>query len=474
MAKRKGALFPPYHGNENHPRVRKPEAGTTRSTLALIMGFLACVAVVQLLLSGKAWSYSAEGTSLVLALPELPDNFRDWAQYSPWYAVEEYVTPPQGCSVTQVNIIQRHGARYPTSGAAQRLTSALAKLQSVQTYTDPSLRFLKMFKYDLGTDDLVGLGATQSFEAGQAVYQRYAGLVNESSIPFVRASGSTRVVDSASNWTAGFAHANGGLYAPKVSVIIDESLNDTLDDAMCPKAGSNDAQTDAWLSVFAPNITARLNAGAPGANLTDVDTYNIMTLCPFESVAKENTSAFCRLFTDEEFAGFEYMGDLDKYYGTGYGQPLGPVQGVGYINELLARLTGQPVQDHTQTNSTLDSSRATFPLDRTIYADFSHDNEMVAIFAAMGLFKQSAPLDPRQPDPDRTWLTTHIVPFSARMAVERLACVGQEHVRILVNDAVQPLEFCGDGTGLCELGRFVESQAYARSDGEGDFEKCFN
>jgi len=49
-----------------------------------------------------------------------------------------------------------------------------------------------------------------------------------------------------------------------------------------------------------------------------------------------------------------------------------------------------------------------------------------------------------------------------------------EYVRIFVNDALQPMWFCGArGDGMCELSAFVESQGYARSDGAGDFSKCF-
>ena len=168
-----------------------------------------------------------------------------------------------------------------------------------------------------------------------------------------------------------------------------------------------------------------------------------------------------------------------------YGGNLGRVQGVGYVNELLARLTGQPVQDHTQTNRTLDASPETFPLDRILYADFSHDNEMVSIYSALGLFKQhllpDQKLDPTGPSSQRTWITSNLVPFSARMMVEKLECGVPQlprpkgvFVRILVNDAVQPLEFCGGIGGLCELHAFVASQGYARHDGDGDFEKCFN
>jgi len=280
---------------------------------------------------------------------------------------------------------------------------------------------------------------------------------------------------------------------------------------MCPNAGSSDDQTDLWSSIYGDPIADRLNAQAPGANLTGEDITNLIQLCALETVSIGTLSPFCAIFTQAEFAQFEYWADLDKYYGTGYafsflsrflsrstnlpfsglrnryGQALGPVQGVGYINELLARLTGSPVKDNTQTNRTLDASPITFPLNHTLYADFTHDNEMIAIYAAMGLFKQPVPLDPTKPDPERTWFTSHLTPFSGRMVTERLSChiiptsrtahreeASVVYVRILVDDALQPLEFCGANTdGMCELDAFVESQAYARNDGEGDFEKCY-
>ncbi|KAI0371493.1 phytase [Pilatotrama ljubarskyi] len=403
---------------------------------------------------------------------------QSWSMYSPYFPAELYQPIPQNCSINQVHIIQRHGARFPTSGAAARIQAAVGKLKAAAEYTDPLLSFVKNFTYDLRRDDLVPFGAAQSFDAGTQAFERYASLVTADNLPFVRASSSDRVVASATNWTAGFAAASSYRFKPVLSVILSEAGNDTLDDNMCPSAGSSDPETNQWLATFAPPMTARFNAGAPGANLSDTDTYNLLTLCPFETVASEKRSPFCDVYEElDAESAFAYNADLDKFYGTGYGQPLGPVQGVGYINELLARLTGKPVSDHTQTNRTLDSSPTTFPLNRTLYADFSHDNQMIAIFSAMGLFKQPAPLDPMRPDPARTWRVQRIVPFSARMVVERIECSGEEHeqlVRVLVNDAVQPLELCGaDARGLCKLDAFVESQAYARHDGEGDFEKCF-
>ncbi|EMD40276.1 hypothetical protein CERSUDRAFT_79948 [Gelatoporia subvermispora B] len=451
----------------------------TAALLVFSFSCYACYVYAKVLASRSTPALESRATPLV----HVPAPQHNLAQYSPYFPVAAYQAPPETCNITQVHILQRHGARYPTSGAGAQIEAALAKLRTAKAYTDPRLAFLRNFTYDLGTNDLVAFGAAQSVDAGQEAFARYGHLVSGDHLPFVRASSSERVVLSATNWTAGFAAASKGEFAPVLSVILPESGNDTLDDNMCPAAGSSDPQTNAWLAVFAPRITEQLNAGAPGANVSDTDTFNLISLCPFETVAHGVRSQFCGLFESmDAFPGFEYSGDLNKYYGTGYGQPLGRVQGVGYVNELLARLTGTPVHDHTQTNQTLDASPATFPLDRSLYADFSHDNQMAAIYAALGLFPEPVPLDPTKPDPARAWWASRLVPFSARMVVEKLECVpGEdeagrvgEHVRILVNDALQPLEFCGaSADGLCALDAFVESQAYARSDGGGDWEKCF-
>lgn len=177
-----------------------------------------------------------------------------------------------------------------------------------------------------------------------------------------------------------------------------------------------------------------------------------------------------------------------------YGGHLGRVQGVGFALELLARLTQTPLPDCAlaNINTTLCAERATFPLDRTFYADFSHDNVMVAIFSALGLFAQDGELDAARMDVRRTWRVGRMVPFAGRMVVEKLACARAgagagagtdpgssaaemgEYVRILVNDAVQPLELCVgvDADGLCALDAFVASLGYVRDGWQEQWEEC--
>ncbi|KAL4081289.1 histidine phosphatase superfamily, partial [Scleroderma yunnanense] len=366
------------------------------------------------------------------------------------------------------------------------MQSSLQKLLNVNIYANGSLNFLRDFEWDLGTNDMISFGKRQTFESGVEHFNRYQHLFSSDQIPFVRASGSDRVIKSAMIWSDGIAFASKDVYHPQTSVIIPEvaGTNNTLEDGSCPNAHTIKKERNAWRDIFAPPIADRLNAAAPGANLKSKDVVQIMPLCAFETLFHGKTSPFCDLFTFDEYEAHEYYNDLSKFYKTGPGNPFGPVQGVGYVNELLARLTSQPVRDDTQTNSTLDSSPDTFPLNRTFYADFSHDNQMVAIYSAMGLFQQG---DEREPssevmNPGRRWRISKLTPFSGRMIVEKLECdddlrvgrVGKEYVRILVNDALQPLTFCGAGEdGLCLLKDFVESQSYARGDGNGDWDKCF-
>ncbi|TFY68545.1 hypothetical protein EVJ58_g941 [Rhodofomes roseus] len=397
-----------------------------------------------------------------------------WAEDTPYFPVADYVAPPSNCEIDQ---LERHGARYPKKSPTKKIKSALKKLQKV-TITETSMQFISNFTYDLGEDDLTPYGALQSYDAGVEAYQRYTSLVEANGLPFVRASSSQRVVDSAGNWTAGFAAASNSVYTPVLSVIISEDGNDTLNDGSCAALSDSDSPGDqeaAWIDIYTVNITDYLNAGAPGAGLDNTDTQYLIELCPFVTVANSERSEWCDLFSSlDAFPGFEYYGDLDKYYGTGWGQgDLGPAQGIGYTNELLARLTNTAVNDSTSTDTTLDSNPATFPLNRTFYADFTHDDLLIAVYSAMGLFPTPA-LNYSSPDDQETsaWRVSEMTPFAARMVVERMSCSDEsgsgdgEYVRVLVNQAVQPMPSCGsDDNDLCALDAFVESQAFARNIG---------
>jgi Histidine phosphatase superfamily (branch 2) len=102
-----------------------------------------------------------------------------------------------------------------------------------------------------------------------------------------------------------------------------QKVNNTLWNNQCPRANHDlsDEILAKWDSVFAPPIVRRLNALAPGANLTQGDIMPLMSLCSFETLARQKTSLWCWVFKPKEYEKFEYWTDLEKYYFTGYVEP---------------------------------------------------------------------------------------------------------------------------------------------------------
>ena len=353
--------------------------------------------------------------------------------------------------------------------------------------------FLENYEYSLGEDQLTAFGRQELVYSGQKYYGRYKELIAEKKM-FVRASDQQRVVDSAREWLLGFDMASKGSDTKGEDtdghriVLLPEGdgKNNTLNHGLCDafEADYADLAEEAmsgWLETFMPAIRERVNNHLIGANLSDVDIVHLMELCPFETVASPDghPSDFCTLFTKAEWKEYNYLQTLGKYYGYGDGNALGPTQGVGYVNELIARLTGSPVHDHTSSNTTMDNDPDLFPVGEqyALYADFSHDNDMFFVFSALNLFKDTAPpsnTTMQSPDEMDGLAASWVVPFAARAYVEKLWC-GQdeeERVRIILNDRVMQLHGCdNDEYRTCRLDGFVDSLAFARKGGRWD--ECF-
>lgn len=322
-----------------------------------------------------------------------PEISHYWGQYSPYFSIPSEISAdvPAGCEVTFAQLLSRHGARDPTASKTISYDNTIRQIhKNVRSFAG-KYAFLQDYVYNLGADQLTTFGEQEMVNSGIKFYNRYQSLSEQRS-PFFRSSGQTRVVESAQNFTQGYHQAwlaDPNTTAPDVFpypiTVISESdgSNNTLSHGLCTdfeddtdSSIGNDAQAK-WVEIFAPPITARLNENLPGANLSVAQTIYMMDLCPFNTVASDigTISPFCSLFSAPEWHQYDYYQSLGKYYGFGNGNLLGPTQGVGFTNELVARMTGKPVTDHTSVNHTLDESNTTFPLGggHVLYADFSHD-----------------------------------------------------------------------------------------------------
>jgi hypothetical protein len=408
-----------------------------------------------------------------------------WGQYSLYFSVPSEVPPepPKGCSITFAQILSRHGGRDPTFGKSIWYNYIINKIhQNAEAY-EGEFAFLKDYQYALGADQLTAAGRQQMANSGIRFYRFYESLASRY-VPFVRSSGQKRVIQSAEKWLEGFGTAkDDGKPAPDMVIISeDEGSNNTLSHGLCTAFEESHVGSVAqaeWVDIFVPPIQDRVNSKLVGANLTQSEVIFLMDLCPFETVAHPTAkmSQFCHLFSEDEWHQYDYYQSLGKYYGYADGNPLGPTQGAGFVNELISRMTGRLVDDETSTNHTLNSSPETFPLDRRLYADFSHDNDMASIFSAFGLYNSTPPLSNTTLESikdTKGYSASWTVPFAARAYFEKMMCEGEDEelVRILINDRVMPLSYCdGDKHGRCKLSKFVESMAFSQAGGH--WGQCF-
>ncbi len=96
---------------------------------------------------------------------------RSWGNLSPWFSVDSGdnglpdASPqvPDGCELTQVHLLHRHGARYPTTAdAPAQFAAALHQVAGTSGFSvSGPLKFLSTWTYKLGADLLLPFGRQQ-------------------------------------------------------------------------------------------------------------------------------------------------------------------------------------------------------------------------------------------------------------------------------------------------------------------------
>lgn len=84
--------------------------------------------------------------------------------------------------------------------------STIRHLQTNVKELEGDFQFLANYSYDLNTDQLTDFGRHEMLKSGRAFYERYQDLAAHIE-PFVRASASDRVVESADLFLTGFYDA---------------------------------------------------------------------------------------------------------------------------------------------------------------------------------------------------------------------------------------------------------------------------
>jgi hypothetical protein len=420
--------------------------------------------------------------------------------------VDEY-SLPENASIVQLNMLSRHGSRYPTKGSGVENLAAKLKNYTTGVLGDVTfsgdLSFLNNWDYKLGEEILVPVGKEELFSSGTLHQYNYGHLYpNNGSKIVARTTTQRRMVESAEYFMAGFFGL--GWTDNATLVLARENLTGTFNNSLagyqdCPNANSfrshgGDNATKVWTGIYLANATERLAAQAPGFNWTTTDSYNAQSMCAYETVAL-GYSAFCGLFTYDEWNGYEYSIDLSFAGNNAFQSPTGRAVGIGYVQEILARLQHHVISSPVaQVNVTLDNNTVTFPLNQTLNFDFSHDTNIMAILTAFG-FTQFAPVLPTDHIPaNHSLIVSHLTPFGARLDMEIIqtpsplsgdrsnGCLYTEgsatkYIHFILNQRTLPLGVsfpaCGDrDDGWCELETFLDVQKDSLEKADYDY-ACF-
>ncbi|POW03499.1 hypothetical protein PSHT_11622 [Puccinia striiformis] len=415
---------------------------------------------------------------------------RHWGNLSPMFSLPSNTfgiktgpETPHGCSIDQLHLLHRHGARYPTEDTLlPKFGKLIHNAQDNGTFqATGDLSFLNRWKFKLGSEVLTPFGRSQMFQLGVSYRQKYGFLLptdpdaqphdsETAKKPVFRTTTQHRMYHSALNFAAGFF----GLPVEKKyhqSIIIE---NIGFNNSLAPYLSCPNSQLPkrANLDVSLKETQKRLNkfyTSSPSSFWKLLMIYlhifsnTMQSLCAYESVAF-GRSEFCNLFTPDEWKDFVYA--MILIFGTRL------VSGILIRLRLvqLARLTQiAPSVGKTSINITLDADPVTFPLDQSIYVDATHDTVITAVVVALNLtsLAHSGPLPTDRRLEPRSFTSTHIAPFGAQLAAQVLSCPiapgsssTSKSIRFILNDAVLPLDGLQGcepnlNTGQCDLDNFI-------------------
>ncbi|EKM83174.1 hypothetical protein AGABI1DRAFT_33745 [Agaricus bisporus var. burnettii JB137-S8] len=409
-----------------------------------------------------------------------------WGNLSPWYSVKRGAfgldsgpETPDTCRTTGLHFLHRHGARYPTEWSEYGGPAKLARKihESTQKWTGSGLlTFLNDWTYKLGAELLTPFGRQQLFDLGVTMRVKYGYLLQNftesDTLPVFRTESQDRMLASAMNFAIGFfGWPHEDKYQQSITIEADGYNNTLAPYKTCPNAKTQSKAERAvwyltrWADKYLNEAQKRIAKDIKGFDLTIEDVYTMQQMCAYETVAL-GYSKFCELFTEEEWEGFNYSLDLYFWYDSSFGSPLSRVLGVGWIQELVARLTHSPIAIHnTSTNSTLDDNPVTFPLDQSLYVDATHEVVVLHVITALNLtnFAEQGPLPYTHIPKDLKFHSSELAPFATNVQLQLLECasIPGPQIRIIINDGVVPLtsiKGCPEQEdGMCPVDTFVEA-----------------
>ena len=401
-----------------------------------------------------------------------PNRFGTKTAYQHEYnASDSSLNPPANCYPVHLNMVIRHGSRYPSDGDREDIDKLLTKLNEIHTISSP-LRYQNLTipwnkPPEWGNaepSELSVVGEIEQYNIAKRFRSRFTQVFIKQYwnkyYKFI-SSDKLRTAQSAMSFSFGLFEAQGPVassnFQPVAIAFSGHEDNDKLLSSYdsCPRY-EVDVKEHGMAEVEKfnegseiRNLTKRLQQklqvkGKLSLNFDFVE--KIFRLCAF-GIMNRGDNSWCALLDEEDVKIMEYQGDLEAYYEHSYGNELS----YKIVCPLLSEIT-QNLQDLSRGKSDV----------RGVFR-FASSGTLVSLLTIFGLFKDSAPLRANNylQQSRRHFRMSNMVPMSANIALVVFECNSTENagkrkhmVQLLVNEKPVSLPCCYGNT-TCTLDKFV-------------------
>ena len=433
---------------------------------------------------------------------------------TPYHFTSKAIEKPLGCEPVHINMVIRHGSRYPGSHRVQKMKELLEKINrffpgnSTFRYNGLSLPWnVPPDILNSASKEMSALGSEEMYSIAKRFLARFPGVLkhgySNSNYSFV-ATDKLRSSQSAAAFAQGLFEGTGHLGVAKFRPVAVKSSGSYDDDVVlrifeaCPKwqkitaKGNSRSEYRKFLSgsemrTVARNIAKRLGLTKKIAFRPDM-ALEMFLMCAFGIQTDSADSSWCAVFKEADFKVVEYLSDLKLYWDRSYGRK---------INYKMACPLYVEITDTFENFLKQGKPHGIFR--------FAHTGTVIPLLTMLGLYNDSVPprADNFNQQTNRTFRVSDVVPMSgnvafvlykckhdgAKMKTERNGkveaksnCEGQCRgmgtkrnensiegafhasdikVQLLVNEAAVPIPACG-GKMNCSVQKFLSYYSHIK------------
>ncbi|KAJ3410427.1 hypothetical protein HDV05_003813 [Chytridiales sp. JEL 0842] len=370
-------------------------------------------------------------------------HFGSKSPYNPPQPSDPMETPMiEGCTLKNIHLVVRHGARNPTIGDIEDFESLSSLLKEHRDKIPPQFEYLKEWYNPFKLNEAGWLGeegVRGMWELGKRMRERYRALLGSGyDYPKHRTTMLSRTGRSAAAFTAGLfdqekpsctnqteSYPENGLPAVYVQTLPRVWDYELTPKHSCPlhkprqkspNGPRTSIQLKEWRRLFQPMLQERVKFGFAPSDIPfrNEDVQTMYKLCAFEVLLMNPASlerTWCKVLLrmkapEESVRILEYFEDLKHWYKYGYGdETFNSCMSLPGLKNALNTLSGEN--------------------GATSWFGFSHEDTLTFMYTGLGLFNESVPITANNTMKllyNRTFLLSEIGSMGSSMVFEGYSC----------------------------------------------------